>query len=173
MTIEITGRNLILRPMTQKEHRALWRKYSPDETDPRGRAAYEYDEEKTDALYAAIGEKADWCPVSGIFTKTDEIIGMVQIPRIVFSEKRGDVYVLLANESYRGKGFGTEALDLLAECAHRKLGLDRLYADIPATNLRMRRVLEKCGFMNSRVTNGYYRLADGDSAAKLDYVKRF
>jgi len=173
MTIEITGRNLVLRPMTQKEHRALWRKYSPDETDPRERAAYAYDEEKTDALYAAIAEKADWCPVSGIFTKTDEIIGMVQIPRIVFSEKRGDVYVLIANESYRGKGYGTETLELLTACAHKNLGLDRLYAEIPETNARMRRVLEKCGFMNSRVTNGYYRIAGNASAAKLDYVKRF
>ena len=173
MTIEITGRNLILRPMTKKEHRALWRKYSPDETDPRGIAPYEYDEEKTDALYDAIAEKAEWCPVSGIFTKTDEIIGMVQIPRIVFSEKRGDIYLLLANESYRGKGCGTEAVSLALECARRDLGLNRFYAEIPETNLRMRRVLEKCGFMNSRVTRGYYRLADGASAAKLDYVKRF
>ena len=173
MKIEITGKNLVLRPMTQKEHRALWRKYSPDVTDPRERAVYEYDEEKVDALFAAIDEKAEWCPVSGIFTRTDEIIGMVQIPRIVFSEKRGDIYVLLANESYRGKGFGTEAVNLAVDYAHKTLGLARIYADIPETNLRMRRVLEICGFMNSRVTPGYYKLADGRTADRLDFVKRF
>lgn len=171
MTIEMTGRNLILRPMTQKEHRALWRKYEPDDTRA-GRAPYEYDEEKVDALFAAIDEKAEWCPVSGIFTRTDEIIGMVQLPRIVFSENRGDVYILLANESYRGKGLGTEALELTVEYAHRVLGLDRIYADIPSGNVRMKRVLEKCGFMNSRVTKDFYRSGE-KREDKLDYVLRF
>lgn len=158
MTIETRGKNLILRPMTQKEHRALWRKYSPDPSDGR---TYDYNEEKVDALYEAMLKNSDWCPTAGIFTPNGEIIGMAQLPRIVFSENRCDVYIMLANESYRGKGLGAEALRLLTRAAHEKAGMDRFYAEVPASNARARSAFESCGFKNSRVR--------GDI---LDYVLR-
>ncbi|MBO4453049.1 MAG: GNAT family N-acetyltransferase [Clostridia bacterium] len=150
MDIEISGKTLVLRPMTQKEHRALWRKYLPDAVTPGNARTFEYDEEKTDALFEALNEKADWCPAAGIFTKNDEIVGMIQLPRVIYSERRSDVYLLIANETLRGKGYGTDALELALEFAKRQMSLTRVYAEVPANNARMIRVLQKCGFMNTR-----------------------
>ena len=91
--IEIHGKSLSLRTMTQKEMRALWRKFVPENN-----TTYVYDEERTDALYEQSIEREEWNPSVGIFTKTDEIIGELTFGRIVYSEKRCDLSVFLANE---------------------------------------------------------------------------
>lgn len=143
--IQINGRGVALRTMTQKEMRALWRKFVPD----NGKS-FAYDEEKIDALYAQSVEREEWNPSVGIFTKTDEIIGELTFGRIVYSENRCDLSLFLANESYRNKGFGTEAITLAKKYAKETLGLKRIYADVSAENERMRAVMKKCGFQHTK-----------------------
>ena len=165
MDIETSGKNVTLRPMTQKEHRAFWRKYTPE---PDSGQAYVYDEEKADKLFETLCENGDRCPTAGIFNKNGEIIGMIQLPNLVNSERRCDIYAVLANESYRGKGFGTEAVKLAVKYARYEMRISKIYAEISADNSRMKRVLEKNGFLNSRVVAG----GCGDKD-KLLYVLRF
>ncbi len=143
--IQINGKNVVLRTMTQKETRALWRKYVPENG-----AKYEYDEETADKLYEQSVEREEWNPSVGIFTKTDEIIGGLTFVRIVYSEKRCDLSLFLANESYRGKGYGTEAVMLAKKHAKEKLGLKRIYADVSSNNARMCAVMKKCGFLHTK-----------------------
>ena len=143
--IEIHGKNLILRTMNQKEMRALWRKFVPENN-----MSFVYDEEKIDALYEQSGAREEWNPSVGIFTKTDEIIGELAFDRIVYSEKRCDLSIFLANEAYRNKGYGTEATMLAKSYAKEKLGLKRIYVDVSDKNLRMRAMLKKCGFQHTK-----------------------
>lgn len=166
MDIVTSGKSILLRPMTQKEHRALWRKYTPD---PASGEKFVYDEQKADELFAALEEKSDWCPAAGIFTKTDEIIGMVRLVNVVYSENRADVFFLIASESLRGKGIGTEALRLLIKYARSEYRINRFYASAPLSNKRAAKALEKCGFINSRVAKA--ACENGDD--RLDYVLRF
>lgn len=143
--IQTVGKNITLRTATQKEMRALWRKFVPD----NGKS-FVYDEEKVDALYAQNVEHEEWNPSVGIFTKTDEIIGELTFGRIVYSENRCDLSLFLANENYRNKGFGTEAVMLAKQYAKETLGLKRIYADVSADNARMRSVMKKCGFQHTK-----------------------
>lgn len=147
--IELKGKSIILRTMTQKETRALWRKFVPENNAP-----YVYDEETADKLYEQSLEREEWNVSVGIFTKTDEIVGELTLSRIVYSEKRCDLSIFLANESYRNKGYGTEAIILAKRHAKDKLGLKRIYADVSADNARMCAVLKKCGFQHTKTFKG-------------------
>ncbi len=144
--IEISNKILTLRTMTQKEMRALWRKYIPE----AGMPEYVYNEEAIDKRYEKTVSLDEWNPTVGIFTKNDEIIGELTFERIVYSEKRCDLSILLANETYRNKGYGTEAINLAKAYAKDKLGLTRIYVDVPINNLRMQAVLKKCKFMHTK-----------------------
>ena len=135
--------------MTQKEMRALWRKFVPEGDKP-----FVYDEAVIDKMYDLSVEREEWNPTVGIFSKTDEVIGELTLQRIVYSELRCDLSILLANESYRNKGFGTEAIMLAKRYAKEKLGLKRMYADVSVNNERMRAVMKKCGFMNTKTFKG-------------------
>ncbi len=147
--IELNGKNIVLRTMTQKEMRALWRKFVPENNVP-----YVYDEEKVDALYENSIEREEWNKTVGIFTKTDEIIGELTLGRIVYSEKRCDLIIFLANETYRNKGYGSEAIMLAKAYAKDKLGFKRIYADVSDKNARMCAVLKKCGFQHTKTYKG-------------------
>lgn len=143
-----SGKNLVLRAMSQKEMRALWRKYVP--ASYSGIESYVYNEEEVDAKFERSLAQADRSAVLGVFTKTDEIIGEVTLSHIVFSEKRCDLSIFLANDSYRRKGFGTEALLLAKKAAREQLGLERMYAEVSPENDAMRSLLKKCGFSHTK-----------------------
>ena len=147
--IQINGKNVILRTMTQKETRALWRKFVPENSIP-----FEYDEETADKLYEQSLEREEWHQSVGIFTKTDEVIGQLTFGSIVYSEKRCDLSLFLVNETYRDKGYGTEAVTLAKAYAKDKLGLKRMYADVSSNNARMCAVMKKCGFQHTKTFKG-------------------
>lgn len=147
--IEINGKSIVLRTMTQKETRALWRKFVPINT-----IAYEYSEEMADRRYEQSVEREEWNPSVGIFTKTDEIIGELSFDRIVYSEKRCDLSLFLVSEVYCDKGYGTEAVMLAKGYAKEKLGLKRIYADVSSNNARMCAVMKKCGFQHTKTFKG-------------------
>ncbi len=149
--IQVNGKNLVLRTMTQKETRALWRKFVPENNTP-----FEYNEEVADKLYEQSVEREEWNPSVGIFTKTDEVIGELTFERIVYSEKRCELSLFLVNETYRNKGYGTEAITLAKSYAKDKLGLKRIYADVSSNNARMRAVMKKCGFQHTKTFKGDY-----------------
>ncbi len=158
--IEIHGKSITLRTVTQKEMRALWRKYEPEDG-----ASYVYNEEEADKLFEQSLEHAEWNPSVGIFTKTDEIIGLLTFERIVYSENRCDISLFLANEGYRGKGYGTEAVMLAKKYAKEGLNLKRIYADVSENNARMKAVMKKCGFQNTKT----YKADMPDGSDRLVY----
>lgn len=158
--IEISNKNLTLRTMTQKEMRALWRKYIPE----TGMPEYTYNEETVDSRYAKTVEREEWNPTVGIFTKNDEIVGELTFARIVYSEKRCDLTILLANETYRNKGIGTDAVNLAKTYAKDIMGLTRIYAEVAPRNVRMQAVLKKCKFMHTK------NIKDVDGSELMLYV---
>lgn len=144
--IEISDKNITLKTMNQKEMRALWRKYIPEE----GLPDYVYNEEAVDKRFEKTLEREEWNPTVGIFTPNGEVIGELTFERIVYSEFRCDLSILLANETYRNKGLGTEAIMLAKTCAKEKLGLKRMYAEVSSNNIRMQKALKKSGFQHTK-----------------------
>ncbi|MBE6692644.1 MAG: GNAT family N-acetyltransferase [Ruminococcaceae bacterium] len=153
--IEATGKTLNLRTMTQKEYRALWRKYEPET------GVYTYNEEAVDLKFQRDSEKEDWQRTAGIFTKSDEVIGEITFSHIVFSEKRCDIDLLIATKSHRNKGLGTETVALAKKYAKEEMGMTRIYAEVSSKNIALQRVLQKNGFQHTKTGRGL--LKDGGS----------
>lgn len=145
LMIEIKGKNLILRTVTQKEMRALLRKYEPQKGKP-----FAYDEEKADEIFLRISQREERSPSVGIFTKTDEIIGQLTFDNLVYSEKRCDLFFFLANSSYFGKGFEAEAVTMAKRYAKDKMGLKKMYAEASSKNLTLQSILKECGFNHTK-----------------------
>ena len=66
----------------------------------------------------------------------------------------------------RGRGFGTEAVRLLAAHLFREFGAERVQASTDVANGAMRRVLEKLGFVEEGVMRGFMPAEEG----RADYV---
>lgn len=147
--IEIIGKGINLRTMNQKEMRALWRKYQPENG-----INYVYDEEKVDLAFERSMEREEWNPDVGIFLKNDEIIGQLTFIRIVYSEKRCELGILLANDSIRQKGYEIEAIALAKRHAKEKMGLNRIYADVSTKDQRLQNAYKENGFQHSKTFKG-------------------
>jgi RimJ/RimL family protein N-acetyltransferase len=55
--------------------------------------------------------------------------------------------IKIGPENLRGRGFASEAVDLLVDYAFNTLGLKNVRGSTLAHNVRMQRVFEKCGFV--------------------------
>lgn len=146
---ELTGRTITLREMNLKEMRAFWRKY----VSPSGETPFVYDEERVDLLFEKLSQQTATKMV-GLFTKTDEIIGIVSFGRIVLSESRCELTLYLANESFRGKGIEADALILAKQYAKRELSVSRIYADVSTKNTVLQTAMKESGFLHTKTFKG-------------------
>jgi RimJ/RimL family protein N-acetyltransferase len=62
------------------------------------------------------------------------------------ADAKPEVCFLFGDEASRGRGYGSEAIDLLAGIAFNSMNLHRLYAYVFAINPRAKRAFEKAGF---------------------------
>ena len=68
--------------------------------------------------------------------------------------------VLFGDEAARGRGYGSDAIDLLAGVAFDTIGLHRLYAYVFAINPQAKRAFEKSGFKAEGVLRQERRIGD-------------
>lgn len=167
--IEQNGKNVDLRTMTRKEMHALCRKYVSDPVT--GEAPFVYDEKTVDGIFDRCEERENWFPVVGIFSKSSEIIGFLAFKRVVYSEKRCEIGIALANPEYYGKGLGTESIRLALKAAKEILGLEKVYADAPSKNGKIIHILKKIGFMNIKTYQNYYNFG-GKKDDRLEFMIR-
>lgn len=167
--IHIKGGRLLLRMMTRDEYHAFQKDYVPDPImDPE---PYRYDERRTDERYDRLLSRQAWYPELGIFRSDDTPIGMLNIKRIDPQASRCELGIVLQSDRYKERGYGTEAFSLALQYAFETLGLQTVYADTTASNIRMRRILEKLGFECFLRIEGCYDMHD-HWEDRLDYRVR-
>ena len=106
-------------------------------------------------------------------------IGNIWLWNIDRRDRKAEVRILFGDEATRGRGYGSEAIALLAGLAFNRLQLHRLYAYVFAINPRAKRAFEKAGFQIEGVlreerwlNDGYVdvyllaRLASGDAVSR-------
>ena len=88
----------------------------------------------------------------------DRVIGEVQLKRIDPVKKECTLSIHLQNDSFKGRGYGTEAEKQAV--AFDMLGMETVLADTVLKNTRSARVPEKAGFRFLRQEGGfrYYRI---------------
>ncbi len=95
-----------------------------------------------------------------IDTQEERHIGNIKLGNIEHQHGVADVGIIIGEKSYWGRGFGTEAIDLLAGYAFATLGLRKLTAGFYATNTGSIRAFEKAGFTAEGVMKAQY-ISDG------------
>jgi ribosomal-protein-alanine N-acetyltransferase len=98
----------------------------------------------------------------GIFLKEDDRhIGNIKLGPINWIHRFGDVGVIIGEKDCWGRGYATEAIQLLTEHAFRRLNLNRLTAGCYATNVGSARAFLKAGWHQEAVRPRYF-YSDGD-----------
>lgn len=69
-----------------------------------------------------------------ISSYTNEILGLIDIFDFDFDNRRAGIGVLIKNELDRGKGYGSEALQLVINYCFKHLHLHQLYCNISEEN---------------------------------------
>ena len=73
-------------------------------------------------------------------------VGNVWLWEIDFRHRKAELRIVIGESDWRGKGAGTEAIELLCLHAFQRLNLHKVYAYVLATNPGARRAFEKAGF---------------------------
>ena len=94
----------------------------------------------------------------------EKVIGEIQLKYIDLFNKTGTLSIILANDSYKNKGYGTEAEELLIIYAFTTLNLSKVLADTTSRNKRSKHILLKLGFKHLKEENemSYYELLRND-----------
>ena len=159
--------NVVLRPFTREEYHDFYQRYEPDPLmDPN---PYRYRCEYVDRCFDFEQTRMDWYPVFGIFDHTDQPVGSLAWKRIDTLYKRCELGIVMADDSCKNRGFGTEAIRQAIEMARERYGLEQMLADTTGSNLRMQHVLEKLGFTLVSRTAAFYDMKDRWED-RLDYI---
>lgn len=78
--------------------------------------------------------------------ETARYIGQLDMFRVDWRLRVGEIGMVIADANERGRGIGTEALGLLQRFAFRTLGLERLELEVHMQNAAALRCYEKAGF---------------------------
>ncbi|HWQ04363.1 MAG TPA: GNAT family protein [Longilinea sp.] len=76
----------------------------------------------------------------------DRLIGFVAIHSIEWNNQCGTLSMGIGEAEFRGKGYGSEALNLILNYAFNELNLYRVGLDVIGTNERAIRAYQKAGF---------------------------
>ena len=83
----------------------------------------------------------------GIVTKSDgKHIGNIRLHSINYMNRTGEIGVMIGDKNSRGKGFGAEALSIMANHAFSRLNMNKLSAGLITENIASQKFLEKVGF---------------------------
>ncbi len=82
-----------------------------------------------------------------VLSENDKPIGSVYVRDIDMEHKKAEYGIFIGEEEYFGKGYGTEAAELMIEYAFSYLGLHKLMLRVYADNVRAIKSYEKAGFV--------------------------
>ena len=145
---KIIGERIFLEALDHEEFSVAYVEWMRDEEVLRyltGRTkAYSHEELKE--YIAKTNENPSEC-LFGIFLKESGVhIGNIKIGGIDPMEKTANVGLLIGNKSMRGKGYATEAIELITRFAFDRLNLTRLTAGMVADNIGSFKAFIKAGY---------------------------
>ena len=87
-------------------------------------------------------------------------IGEIQLKQIDMEKRECTLSIHMQNDSFKGKGYGTEAEKLAIQYAFDEMGMEAVNADTVVKNVRSQHILDKIGFEFLKEDGDfrYYRL---------------
>jgi len=103
----------------------------------------------------------------------DKLIGFVVLLRVNHVHRDAFVGIGMGDPAYRGKGYGTDAMNLILRYAFQELNLRRVSLEAVASNARAVRSYEKCGFVLEGQTRGTeFRNGIRDNIVTMGILRR-
>jgi RimJ/RimL family protein N-acetyltransferase len=92
-----------------------------------------------------------------VHKETHQVIGEARLLRMFYAWRTTDLSIILGDKTAWGRGFGTEAINLLLDYAFGYLNFHRVSIGVVASNERALRFYEKVGFKREGLQrDGYY-----------------
>lgn len=152
---------IYLMPYTREYAHEFFKKlkYDPllfsDDVDPN---SFKYDKDAVDKYYDQKSNETNRLLFAIMLGS--EVIGELQLKNIDRAKNSAQLSIMLIDESFKNKGYGSEAIKQAIKYGKEKLNLKTIYASTTHKNLRSKRVLEKLGFIltNQDELLKYYKL---------------
>ncbi|WP_371860456.1 GNAT family N-acetyltransferase [Segetibacter aerophilus] len=113
------------------------------------------------AVEVAAGNEQGAILFCGVFKKQHPIIGNVMVKNIDWSVPKGELAYFIDAEQ-EGKGFTSNAVELVKNYAFEDLKIEKLYIKIDPRNLGSKRVAINNGFEKEGYFKHEYRTGYGD-----------
>ncbi|MGE0488560.1 MAG: GNAT family N-acetyltransferase [Vulcanimicrobiota bacterium] len=140
------GKQVTLRPFTPKDSQQYlaWVN-DPANSTLLGRALPVSPPEH-DRWYESMISRHDAVAFSIELNESKAYIGNVWLWGIHWIHRHAELRILLGPEAAQGRGYGTEACQLLLDFAFGRLGLHKVYLYVIDLNPRAKKAFEKAGF---------------------------
>ncbi len=110
----------------------------------RKQVSLEYIQESLNKTLATCSKESLFYVIAD--KKTDNYIGGICLTAIDWTDKIGDMSIVIGNKNYRNRGIGTEATDLLLKEAFKVLKLHKIELNVYKGNISALNCYKKCGF---------------------------
>ncbi|WP_433252361.1 GNAT family N-acetyltransferase [Actinomadura nitritigenes] len=148
-TFPIETERLTLRPFREDDLESLYAYQSLPEVarflywEPRDREeSRSFLREKMAA--ATLEKEGDWLVLAVEWRETGDLVGEVNLQWRSREHRQGEIGYIL-NPSFHGKGFATEAAEVVLRLGFEGLGLHRIVGRLDGRNAASARVLERLG----------------------------
>lgn len=139
---DIIGKKIKLKSFTKETWHEFWKQYLPDPMMVT--MSYSYDYNNSESTF--IQKMSDSTRQYFSIIKNDSVIGEIYLKHIDIENQTSEFGVALINDTVKGKGYGTEAIELLITYSFENLNLKQLTATSVHRNVRSQHILQKLGF---------------------------
>lgn len=167
-----------LRPLMEKdaEHMLEWM------TDPSIICFFRFDasdvSEDTCCNFIRSANGDEKCRHYAIAGESDEYLGTISLKEIDYAEKQAE-YAISTRSCAHGTGAASQATQEILRIAFEELGLEKVYLNVLAENLRANGFYRKIGFKFDRLEKKAITIHDVEkdlnwySISKEEYLERF
>lgn len=148
----LEGRLITLRPLTEKDADVMFAAADNAEVNRLTGTTQTATLEQYRTHYArllAAQDRVDYAIIPN--EKPEKVVGEVVLNAIDEQNRSANFRIMLLNESYFGKGYGSEATRLMVKHGFERLELHRIDLEVYDFNPRAARVYEKAGFVREGV----------------------
>ncbi|GAA3806181.1 GNAT family N-acetyltransferase [Cellulomonas soli] len=151
----LQGEMIVLRPIRADDADEVWEAVS----DPEGRrltgTTHDFSRAEIDAWCASISAREGRIDLAVTIHGSDEYLGEIVLNDIDEDVRSANLRLAM-RPAYRGRGYGTEAIQLVLGLAFDGLGLHRVGLDVLSVNTRALSMYENLGFrVEGRLRDAY------------------
>ncbi len=145
----LAGENLYLSPVSSEDNDIYCTWLSNPRISVHTRAfgvLYTQEFEKKHLENITSGTQSNARMMAVVQKRDNSLIGSGGFFDIDFLNRRAEMGIIIGDERLHGKGYGTEATNLLLEYAFTMLNLNAVFLNFYSFNKKGKKVYEKCGF---------------------------